>query len=78
MEPFRPVADAVVVGIVSNGEDFTDLTPSIKKQLLSMATLDVRIDKERSPLMVAAQRTTASLAQCFEGSANKLLYPRLA
>lgn len=77
MEPFRPVVDSVVVGMVNNGEDFTELTPSIKKQLLGIATADVVIDKERSPLMVAAQRTTASLAQCFEGSASKLLYPRL-
>jgi CRISPR-associated protein Cas1 len=77
MEPYRPVADSVVVGILNNGEDYTELNTSIKKQLLSISTVDVLVDKERSPLMVAVQRTTASLARCFEGSASKLLYPRL-
>jgi CRISPR-associated protein Cas1 len=84
MEPYRPFADALVTDIIRNGEDHTDLNPSIKYQLLELATVDVIFDDEpaspagrRSPLMVAAQRTTASLAKCFEGKAKKLLYPRL-
>ena len=78
MEPYRPFADALVVEIIRNGEDHTELSPSVKKQLLGIATVDVLFDKEKSPLMVAAQRTTASLAKCFDGTASKLLYPRLA
>ena len=77
MEPYRPFADAIVLEIVRNGEDYTELTTSIKKQLLGIASVDVVFDDGRSPLMVAVQRTTASLAKCFEGTAKKLLYPRL-
>ncbi|MBX2942779.1 MAG: type II CRISPR-associated endonuclease Cas1 [Cyclobacteriaceae bacterium] len=77
MEPYRPFADAVVCEIIKNGEDYHDLNPSIKKQLLGIATMDVRINGERSPLMVAAQRTTASLAKCFDGTEKKVLYPEL-
>ncbi len=77
MEPYRPFADALVAEIIRNGEDYTEVTPSIKKQLLGVATVDVLIDGERSPLMVAAQRTTASLAYCFEGTVTKILYPKL-
>lgn len=77
MEPYRPFADALVSEIIRNGEDHTDLNPSVKRQLLELATVDVIFDDERSPLMIAAQRTTASLAKCFEGKAKKLLYPRL-
>ena len=77
MEPYRPFADALVCEIVGNGEDYMELTPSIKKQLLGMATVDVLFDDERSPLMNAAQRTTASLAKCFERKAKKVLYPTL-
>lgn len=77
MEPYRPFADALVAEIIRNGEDYTEVTPSIKKQLLGVATVDVLIDGERSPLMVAAQRTTASLAHCFEGTITKILYPKL-
>ena len=77
MEPYRPFADALVVEIIRNGEDYTDLSTSVKKQLLGIATVDVVFEDERSPLMIAAQRTTASLAKCFEGTAKKLLYPVL-
>ena len=77
MEPYRPFADALVAGIVKNGEDFSELNPSIKRQLLGIATVDTAFDDERSPLMVAAQRTTASLARCFEGVEKKLIYPEL-
>lgn len=77
MEPYRPFADALVSEIVRNGEDCSDLTPSIKRQLLELATVDVTFADGRSPLMIAAQRTTASLARCFEGKAKKLLYPGL-
>jgi len=37
--------------------------------------MDVRINDEKSPLMVAVQRTTASLAKCFEGKQRKILFP---
>lgn len=77
MEPYRPFADALVREIVRNGEDYTDLGPSVKKQLLGIAAVDVCFDDGRSPLMNAAQRTTASLAKCFEGKAKKVLYPKL-
>src|SRR5690606_22294784 len=77
MEPYRPFADALVSDIIRNGEDHTDLNPSVKRQLLELATVDVIFDDTRSPLMVGAQRTTASLAKCFEGKAKKLLYPKL-
>lgn len=77
MEPYRPFADALVSQIVRNGEDYTELSPSVKRQLLGIASVDVLIGGERSPLMVAAQRTTASLAKCFEGTERKLVYPEL-
>lgn len=77
MEPYRPFADVLVADIIRNGEDYTELTPSVKKQLLGIASADVLMHDERSPLMVAVQRTTASLARCFEGDASKILYPKL-
>lgn len=77
MEPYRPFADALVCEIIRNGEDPLDLNPSLKRQLLGIASVDVLFDGERSPLMVATQRTTASLAKCFEGSDKKLFYPEL-
>lgn len=77
MEPYRPFADALVAELVRTGEDITELTPSVKRHLLGVATVDVVFEGERSPLMVGAQRTSASLAKCFEGTGKKVLYPEL-
>ena len=77
MEPYRPFADALVLELVRNGEDFSTLAPSVKKQLLALPTVDVLLNRERSPLQVATQRTTASLAKCFGGTSKKILYPEL-
>lgn len=77
MEPYRPYVDKIVLEMVSNGEDFFELTPSIKKQLLSIPVIDIIIEGVKSPLMVGVQTTTASLAKCFEGKARKILYPEM-
>ncbi|MBX6362077.1 CRISPR-associated protein Cas1 [Thermoflavifilum aggregans] len=75
MEPYRPFVDAVVCHIVMMNGKFLDMTPSMKKQLLSIPAMDVKMEDQKSPLMNAVQRTTASLAKCFEGSSRKILYP---
>jgi CRISPR-associated protein Cas1 len=75
MEPFRPFADQVVCKIVRMNGKFLEMTPSMKTDLLSIPAMDVMIDGQKSPLMNAVQRTTASLAKCFEGSTRKILYP---
>ena len=75
MEPYRPFVDEVVLSIVQSGADYSILDVTLKKQLLSIPTLDIKIDGKRSPLMVGLQRTTSSLVECFEGSNRKILYP---
>ncbi len=75
MEPYRPFVDELVLGIVQSGEDYSELQAHHKKQLLSIPTLDIKIDEKRSPLMVGLQRTTASLVDCFEGNSRRILYP---
>jgi CRISP-associated protein Cas1 len=77
MEPYRPFVDMIVRTLVENGEDFYNLTHSVKSQLLAIATQEVVIDEERSPLMVGIQKTTASLSRCFEGESRKILYPQI-
>ncbi len=75
MEPYRPYVDSLVCEIIENGEDFEELTPSIKKQLLEIPAMTIMISNEKSPLMVGVQRTTASLAKCFSGEIRKINYP---
>jgi CRISPR-associated protein Cas1 len=77
MEPYRPFVDGVVLEILRDFEDVSELTTEIKARLLVIPALDVRIEGKASPLMIATQRTTASLFECFEGVSRRLLYPTL-
>ena len=75
MEPYRPFVDWVVTEIIRSNGKFLELTPSMKKDLLNIPAMDVQIREEKSPLMVAVQKTTASLTKCFEGKQRKIDYP---
>jgi CRISPR-associated protein Cas1 len=77
MEPYRPFVDMKVLHILSQYEEIDELTRDIKKELLSIPVMDIVIDRKSSPLLVGVQRTTASLASCFEGKSKKLLFPEL-
>lgn len=77
MEPYRPFVDSIVIDIAIKNEDMEELTPALKKELLQIPVIDVIIEGRSSPLMVGVQRTTSSLASCFEGSTRKILYPEL-
>ena len=77
MEPYRPFVDKVVCQIIRGNGKFLEMTPNMKKALLEISSMDVIIDGQKSPLMNAVQRTTASLAKCFEGKGRKILYPEL-
>lgn len=87
MEPYRPYVDKIVRRIFSMGfagkekpEDeftFSNLTTEQKKELLQIPAMDVIIDGEKSPLMIAMQRTTASVYHCLVGDSRKILYPEI-
>ncbi|MCX6210145.1 MAG: type II CRISPR-associated endonuclease Cas1 [Bacteroidetes bacterium] len=78
MEPYRPYVDFIVRSIVDKTSVVDILTQELKVQLLQLPTIDVQIDGEHSPLMIATQRTAASLAKCYLGESRKILYPSLA
>lgn len=77
MEPYRPFVDKVVCDIVRMNGKFLEITPKMKQALLAIPALDVYLEGQKSPLMNAVQRSTASLAKCFEGKSRKVLYPQL-
>lgn len=77
MEPYRPFVDKVVCDIVRMNGKFLEMTPKMKAALLAIPAMDVQMGGQKSPLMNAVQRSTASLAKCFEGKTRKLLYPDL-
>ena len=75
MEPYRPYVDVLVINIMRSGMDYGELTPDLKKQLLGLPVTEVLIGGQRSPLMVAASQTTASLCKCYSGELRKIVYP---
>ncbi len=78
MEPYRPYVDELVVDIVSETNDYEELNKQLKGKLLTIPVLDVTISGQRSPLMIAAGITTASLYKCFAGEIRKISYPEIA
>jgi len=76
MEPYRPYVDKIVLEIMDTQEIPEDLTHELKAKMLAIANLDVNINGQTSPLMLAMQQTTASLAKCYLGELRKILYPK--
>ncbi len=77
MEPYRPFVDKKVIEIIKSGVDYSELNRDIKGTLFTLPTTDVIINEQRSPLMIAASTTTASLAKCYSGESRKLIYPEM-
>lgn len=79
MEPYRPLIDQVIAGIV-HGRPFerTELDQEAKIDLLRTPTLDVDMGGKLRPLMVAVSETTATLARAFLGTGDRLALPKPA
>jgi CRISPR-associated protein Cas1 len=78
MEPYRPYIDHAVIEYMSqHGIPPEILNTGTNKHFLMILQTDVYLGKERSPLLVALTRTTASLFACFQGKKRKILYPEL-
>ena len=75
MEPYRPFVDDLVVKTTNKKEIPAELTTELKQEMLMIPVLDVLIGGKRSPLMIAAGQTTASLAKCYNGESRNIAYP---
>lgn len=76
MEPFRPIVDEKVFEIIHNYKE-QELNTQIKAELLQILTRTVYFKEEKSPLMVALQKTASSLQHCYTGERKKIKYPKL-
>lgn len=77
MEPYRPYVDQIVLELVRTESDYVELTPTIKAKLLQIPVADVTINGQTSPLMLAVQQTTSSLAKCYAGTGKLLKLPKM-
>lgn len=76
MEPYRPYVDRLVCEILDS-ESGSELTREVKVRLLSLPVMEVVINNRRSPLMLAATQTSASLVKCFSGEIRRIAYPEM-
>lgn len=77
MEPYRPYVDAMVVDLTDKIGYPDEINIQHKQVLLTIPTIEVSINGQRSPLMVAVSQTTASLYKCFCGETRKIIYPSM-
>ncbi len=77
MEPYRPYVDQLVLDIIQQKENISELNKQLKTLLLGIPMLDVVVKGKRSPLMIAAHQTTASLYKCFAGELRHISYPEM-
>jgi CRISP-associated protein Cas1 len=76
MEPYRPIVDQAVFEIMKKNTE-QELNTAIKAELLQILTRTVYFKDEKSPLMVALQKTASSLQQCYTGERKKIKYAKL-
>ena len=73
IEPFRPLVDAVVAGLLRSG--VSQITPAAKHRLVRLIGCDLRANGEISPVSVMAERLALSVARSFEtGKASLQLF----
>jgi len=74
MEPFRPVVDLLVADIIDDG--IIEVDAEAKRRLAGITTIDLWMaDDIVSPLGVAMQKLTQSLASSFESRGVDLVLP---
>jgi CRISPR-associated protein Cas1 len=76
MEPYRPIVDEKVFELMQKYDE-QELNTQLKAELLQILTRTVYFKDEKSPLMVALQKTASSLQQCITGERKKIKYPKL-
>ena len=74
MEPFRPVADLLVLDLARNGS--TEVDKHTKPRLARVLVTDMSSPRGISPVNLCLQRLALSTARCFAGEARHLEFPR--
>ena len=73
MEPFRPLVDYTVAGLVSHQRE--EMTIEVKKDLAEVLVMDLTTDRGITPLQTCLDRAAQSLAQSYETGQPSLVLP---
>lgn len=77
MEPYRPYVDQLVITWLEQYPNTDELNKDFKAHVLQMATLDVKVEEQMRPLMVAVKITVVSLYKCYKGEKRLISYPEM-
>ena len=73
MEPFRPLVDYTVAGLVSQQRE--EMTAEAKRDLAAVLIMDLATGRGTSPLQTCLERAAQSLAHSFETGKPMLVLP---
>ncbi len=73
MEPFRPLVDYKVAGLVAEGRQ--DMGGEVRRELAAVLVMDLITKRGTTPLQTCLERAAQSLAQSFEAGTAELILP---
>ena len=73
MEPFRPLVDYKVAGLVAEGRQ--DMSSEVRRDLATILMMDLVTERGTTPLQTCLERAAQSLAQSFETGKPALILP---
>ncbi len=75
MEPLRPLVDQTVYRLAKSLPEINDLTPALKREILSITTSDLLLKKRKLPFMTAIPLYVAGVKQYLCENARKVEIP---
>ena len=73
MEPFRPLVDYIVAGLVSHQRN--DMSVEVRRDLAAVLAIDMSTERGTTPLETCIERAAQSLAMSFESGKSELVLP---
>jgi len=75
IEPFRPLVDCVVCGLIESGVE--GVTPDAKRALAKILDFDLNLGTSLSPLRTAVEVLCNSLVQSYEKGKENLVFAKM-
>ena len=73
MEPFRPLVDYTVAGLIAEGHE--EVNTETRRALAGSLVMDMATERGSTPLATCIERAAQSLAQSFESGRPSLILP---
>lgn len=74
IEPYRPFVDNLVYKIEKPAELYFDLTPNLKKQLVTVLNVEVKYEEQNTSLTNALLKSAQSFCNCIESKNENIKF----